>query len=130
MLFSLTNTLATFQNYINNILAPYLDHFCTAYLDDILIYLDNFEEHQQYIQLVLDTFTMVGLYLKPEKCKFYHHEVKYLWLSICTEGIKMDPERIHAMHDWEAPSNLKDIRAFLGFANFYYRFLHNYSCMV
>jgi hypothetical protein len=71
MLFGLTNTLVTFQNYINDILAPYLDHFCTAYLDDTLIYSDNFEEHQQYIHLVLNAFTKVGLYLKPEKCEFH-----------------------------------------------------------
>jgi hypothetical protein len=69
--FGLTNALATFQNYINNILAPYLDYFCTTYLDDTLIYSDNFEEHQQYICLVLDAVAKAGLHLKPEKCEFH-----------------------------------------------------------
>jgi hypothetical protein len=67
MPFGLTNMLATFQNYINNILAPYLDYFCTTYLDDTLIYSNNLEDHQQYIHLVLDTFAKADLYLKPEK---------------------------------------------------------------
>jgi hypothetical protein len=118
MPFGVTNALATFQNYINDILAPYLDYFCTAYLDDTLIYSDNFEEHQQHVCLVLDTFAKVGLHLKPEKCEFHQQEVKYLALIISTEGIKMDPENICAMQDWEPPSNLKDVRAFLGFASF------------
>jgi hypothetical protein len=67
MPFGLTNAPATFQNYINDILAPDLDHFCTTYLDDTLIYSDNFEEHQQHIHLVLDTFAKADLHLKPEK---------------------------------------------------------------
>jgi hypothetical protein len=71
MPFGLTNIPATFQNYIKDILAPYLDHFCNTYLDDTLIYLDNFEEHQQHICLVLDSFAKVGLHLQPEKCEFH-----------------------------------------------------------
>jgi hypothetical protein len=130
MPFGLTNAPATFQNYINDILAPYLDRFCTAYLDDTLIYSDNFEEHQQHVCLVLDAFAKAGLHLKPEKCEFHQQEVKYLGLIISMEGIKMDPEKIHAMQDWEPPGNLKDVRAFLGFANFCHRFIHDYSRIV
>jgi hypothetical protein len=69
--FSLTNTPATFQNYINNVLTLYLDHFCTTYLDNILIYSDSFEEHQQYIYLVLNAFTKIGLHLTSKKCEFH-----------------------------------------------------------
>jgi hypothetical protein len=107
-----------------------LDRFCTAYLDDTLIYSDNSEEHQQHVRLVLDAFAKVGLHLKPEKCEFHQQEVKYLGLIISTEGIKMDPEKIHAMQVWEPPSNLKDVHAFLRFANFYHRIVRNYSCNV
>jgi hypothetical protein len=70
MAFGLTNTPATFQNYINNMLVPYLDHFCTPYLDDTLIYSDNCEEHQQYVHLVVDACTKVRLHLKTENCEF------------------------------------------------------------
>jgi hypothetical protein len=71
MPFGLMNTPVTFQNYINNILAPYLDSFYTTYWDDILISFDNFEEHQQYITLVLDAFATAGVHLKPKKCQLH-----------------------------------------------------------
>jgi hypothetical protein len=85
MPFGLTNAPVIFQNYIYDILVPYLDYFWTTYLDDTLIYSNNFNEHQQYIHLVLDAFAKVGLYLKPEKYKFYEQEVKYLGLIISIE---------------------------------------------
>jgi hypothetical protein len=130
MPFGLTNTPATFQNFINDVLAPSLDRFCTAYLNDTLIYSDTFEEHQEHVNRVLEAFEKAGLHLKPEKCEFHCEEVKYLGLIISMEGIKMDPEKITAVQDWEAPRNLKDVRAFLGFANFYRRFVRNYSKIV
>jgi hypothetical protein len=130
MPFGLTNALAIFQNYIYDVLAPYLDRFCTAYLDDTLIYSHNIEEHQQHVRLVLDAFTKLGLHLKPEKCEFHRQEVKYLGLITSPEGIKMDPEKIRAVQDWEPPSDLKDVRVFLGFANFYRCFVRNYSRIV
>jgi hypothetical protein len=97
MPFGLTNALATFQNYIIDVLGPYLDHFCTTYLDDTLIYSDNFEEYEQCIRLVLDDFAKVGLHLKPKKCEFHQQEVKHLVLIISIDGIKIDPEKIHAV---------------------------------
>jgi hypothetical protein len=130
MLFSLTNTPAMFQNVINDILTPYLDQFCTAYLDDMLIYSDTFQEYQEHVNLVLEAFYDAGLYLKPEKCEFHCKEVKYLDLIISMEGIKMEPEKITAVQYGEAPCNLKDVCAFLGFANFYCRFVQNYSKIV
>jgi hypothetical protein len=102
---------------------PYLHQFSTTYLDDMLIYSDTFEEHQEYINLVLEALEKAGLHLKPEKYKFHHQEVKYLGLIISTKGIKIDAEKITTVQDWEAPPNLKVIHMFLGFANFYYHFL-------
>jgi hypothetical protein len=99
MPFGLTNALAIFQNFINDVLAPYLDRFHTTYLDDILIYSDTFEEYQEYVKWVLEAFEKVGLYLKLEKCEFHHQEVKYLGLIISTEGIKMDLEKITTIQD-------------------------------
>jgi hypothetical protein len=130
MPFGLTNALATFQNFINDVLAPYLNRFCTAYLDNTLIYSDTFEEHQEYVNQVLEAFEKPGLHLKLEKCEFHRQEVKYLGLIISTEGIKMDPEKITTVQDWEAPHNLKDVHTFLGFANFYCHFVWNYSKIV
>jgi hypothetical protein len=72
MPFSLTNTPAIFQNFINHVLAPYLNRFCTAYLDDTLIYSDTFEEHQEHVNWVLEAFEKVGLHLKPERYAFHY----------------------------------------------------------
>jgi hypothetical protein len=130
MPFGLTNAPATFQNFINDILTPYLDRFCTMYLDDMLIYSDTFEEHQKHVNLVQEAFEKAGLHLKPEKCEFHCQEVKSLGVIISTEGIKMDPKKITAIQDWEAPCNLKDVRTFLGFANFYHCFIQNYSKII
>jgi hypothetical protein len=130
MPFGLSNAPATFQNYINDVLVPYLDYFYTTYLNNTLIYSDNFEEHQQHIHLVLNAFAKPGLHLQPEKCEFPQQEVEYLGLIISMEGIKMNPKKIRAIQDWEPPSNLMDIWAFLHFANFYHCFVHNYSHIV
>jgi hypothetical protein len=66
-----------------------------------------------------------GLYPKAEKCKFHKEEVKYLGLIVGVNGIKMDPEKVQAIANWEAPEKLKEVQAVLGFANFYQRFLRN-----
>jgi hypothetical protein len=123
--FGLTNAPVIFQNFINDILAPSIDRFCKVYLDDILLYSAIFEEYQQHINLVLEAFEKAGLYLKLEKCEFHHYKVKDLGLIISTEGIKRDLEKIITIQNCEAPYNLKNIYAFLGFANFYYHFVWN-----
>jgi predicted aspartyl protease len=130
MPFGLTNAPASFQHFINDTLRDFLDVFCTAYLDDILIYSDSLAEHQIHVRQVLERLQQAGLYLKPEKCEFHVQEVKYLGLIITTEGIRMDPAKVAAVKDWQVPANLKDVQAFLGFANFYRRFILGYSKIV
>jgi hypothetical protein len=109
-----------FQNCINNILAPYLDCFCTVYLDDTLLYLDTFNEYQYYICLVMDTFARVCLHLKPTKYIFHCQELKCFGSIISIQGIKIVPEIFYAIQDGEGHTNMKDIHIFLGFANFYH----------
>ena len=130
MPFGLTNAPADFQRFINDVLHPFLDAFCTAYLDDILIYRETLEEHQAYVKKVLEALSKVGLHLKPEKFEFHKTEVKYLGLIISADGIKMDPKKVKAVVEWGAPKNLHDLRAFLGFSNFYRRFILGYSEVV
>ena len=78
----------------------------------------------------MTTLKEAGLYQKAEKCEFHQQEVKYLGLIVGVNGIRMDPEKVTAVKEWEAPSKLKEVQAFLGFANFYRRFIRNYSRVV
>ena len=123
MPFGLTNAQATFQNFINTVLSPYLDTFATAYLDDILIYSDTLEEHKEHIRQILSELSKHGLHLKPEKCEFDRQHVKYLGPIIGVEGIQMDKVKVEAIQEWPTPERLRDVMAFLGFANIYRRFI-------
>ena len=99
MPFGLTNAPATFQNFINTALAPFLDTFTTAYLDDILIYSNTLEEHKEHIGKILGELTKHGLHLKIEKCEFHRRHVKYLELIIGVEGIQMDKVKVEAIQE-------------------------------
>ena len=113
MPFGPTNAPADFQRFINDTLAHFLDHFTSAYLDDILIHSDTMKEHTRHIHRVLERLTDTGLHLKPEKCEFHKTEVKYLGLIIGADGIKMDPSKVETVKAWPPPENLRDVRAFL-----------------
>ena len=128
--FGLCNGPATFQSYINESLRGYLDEFCTAYLDDILIYSENELEHTEHVRKVLQRLAEFGLQVDVTKSSFYATEVKYLGLIISTEGIRMDPEKIRTITEWPEIKNLRDVQSFLGFANFYRRFIYNFSRIV
>jgi hypothetical protein len=123
MPFGLTNAPASFQWWMNEVLSDYLDVFCIAYLDDILIYSDSLEELQWHIRQVLQQLKEVGLTLKLSKCEFHTDQTEYLGYIILPMGIQMDPENIKTIKDWKEPVNVKGIQSFLGFANFYQRFI-------
>jgi hypothetical protein len=130
MPFGLANAPSTFQHYVNDVLRPFLDTFCTAYIDDILIYSDNLDDHRKHVRQVLDALQQAGLHLDIDKCEFHKTEVKYLGLMITTDGIEMDPEKVSAILRWKPPKNVKDVRGFIGFANFYRRFINEFSIII
>jgi len=130
MPFGLCNAPATMQNFINDVLRDYLDVFATAYLDDILIYSTSLNEHREHVRMVLRRLKEAGLYLKAEKCEFHQTEVEYLGMIISVQGIKMDTKKISAITEWPTPKNVRDVQSFLGFANFYRRFIKDYSKVV
>jgi len=127
MPFGLTNGPASFQHYVNDALRDYLDVFCTAYLDDILIYSNTLKEHKQHVRQVLQRLKEFGLQADIAKCEFHVQEVKYLGLIVGTNGIRMDPSKVSAVVDWPQPENVKGIQSFLGFANFYRRFIRDFA---
>ena len=94
MPFGLTNAPATFQKFINDTLRPFLDIFCTAYIDDIHIYSSCLKEHKAHVRKVLEALRSAGLHVKPEKCEFHRESVKYLGVIISRRGIEMDPSKV------------------------------------
>lgn len=127
--FGLANAPSTFQKYINWALREYLDDFCSAYLDDVLVYTSgSLKEHHTHVRLVLKKLSEAGLYLDIKKCEFDCTETKYLgYIVRAGEGICMDPEKVRAILDWVAPTTVKGVRGFLGFANFYRKFIPGFS---
>ena len=129
MPFGLTNAPAAFQCFVNTIFADMLDVCIVVYLDDILIYSEDMEFHQQHVQ-VLCRLWLHGLFAKPEKCEFHSDSVEYLGYRLSPEGLTMSLDKIQTISDWPEPRKVKDIQSFLGFANFYRQFIFNYSNIV
>lgn len=130
MPFGLTNAPATFQAYIHRSLADLLDTCCISYMDDILIYSQTREEHTRHLQEVLRRLAEAQLYGKLSKCDFYQQSVEFLGYIITQEGIQMEPSRVDSIKEWPTPTSFRDIQVFLGFCNFYRKFIAHYSAIV
>lgn len=130
--FGLTNGPSTFQRFINHTFRGYLDEFCTAYIDDILIYSKSREEHEEHVSKVLDRLREAGLQADLAKCEFYVTETKFLGYIIKPEGVGVDPDKVEVIRDWGIPIRdgkavVKGVRSFLGFCNFYRKFIEKYG---
>ncbi len=129
MFFGLTNSPSTFQMMMDTI---FRDLTATGevviYMDDILIATsNNLPHHQQIIHQVLDTLEEHDLFLKPEKCTFEAREIEYLGLVIGGGKVRMDRVKVQGVDGWERPKNLKELRGWMGFINFYRRFIKGFS---
>ncbi|KAI2655102.1 Transposon Tf2-9 polyprotein [Labeo rohita] len=127
MPFGLCNSPAAFQHLINDVLRDMLGRWCYAYLDDILIYSKTLEEHTQHVRAVLQRLLAHQLYCKLEKCAFHQHSTTFLGFIISAQGVAMDPQKLEAVRSWPLPTSLKQLQRFLGFANFYRRFIRGFS---
>jgi RNase H-like domain found in reverse transcriptase/Reverse transcriptase (RNA-dependent DNA polymerase)/Integrase zinc binding domain len=123
--FGLTGAPATFQRYINGVLQEYLDDFVSAYIDDIIIYSSgSLADHRRKVGQVLRKLQEAGLQCDISKSEFEQDSVKYLGFIIrAGQGICVDPKKVEAIRSWERPRSVKDVRSFLGFANFYRTFI-------
>ncbi len=127
MPFGLVNSPSVFQSFINDVFRDMLDHYVIVYIDDILIYSETLQEHVQHVRSVLQRLIKYQLYAKLEKCEFHTTSVAFLGYIISQEGVAMDESKVHAVLNWPLPSTIKELQRFLGFANFYRRFIRGFS---
>ena len=128
--FGLMNAPAAFQQFVNSILADLLNVCVVVYLDDILIYSQDLESHQEHVREVLQRLRKHNLFAKPEKCEFHTTSTEYLGFCLFPDKLSMSVEKVKAISNWPELWKVKDIQSFLGFVNFYHRFIHNYSNIV
>lgn len=126
----LTNSPATFQRTMEKVMEGINLQEVVAFLDDLIIFSNSLEEHEERVMKVLKRIAEFGLKLSPSKCKFFQTSVKYLGHVISAQGIQPDPDKITAVKDWPCPQTAKELRSFLGFTGYYRRFVRDYSCIV
>ncbi|CAI7927199.1 unnamed protein product, partial [Closterium sp. NIES-54] len=127
MPFGLTNAPATFQAEVNHILRPLLDECVVVYLDDILIYSRDMKQHIEHLRRVFEILRREKFYVKLSKSDFALKKGHFLGHMVSAQGVHVDPKKIEAVRTWKKPENVKELQQFLGFANYYNRFVPQYA---
>ncbi|GKB63178.1 putative reverse transcriptase domain-containing protein, partial [Tanacetum coccineum] len=127
MLFVLTNAPAVFMDLMNRVCKPYLDKFVIVFIDDILVYSKDEEEHGKHLKIILELLKKERLYAKFSKCDFWLDLVQFLGHVIDRNGVHVDPAKIEAIKNWAAPTTPTEVRQFLGLAGYYRRFIEGFS---
>ena len=117
--FGLTNAPATFMTLMNDIFRPLLDTCVVVFLDDILIYSKNIQDHEKHLRQVLEILRTNKLYCKASKCSFYQNSVEYLGYVVSDKGVSTSPRKVDAILNWETPNSASEVQSFMGLANFY-----------
>jgi hypothetical protein len=127
MSFGLTNAPAYFMYLMNSVFMPELDKFMVVFIDDILVYSRNEEEHAGHLHVVLQRLREHRLCAKLSKCDFWLKEIKFLGHTISQDGIVVDPDKVQEVMNWKPPITVHQIRSFLGLAGYYRKFIPNFS---
>ena len=127
MPFGLTNAPATFQRLMESCLGEMHLNWCIIYLDDVIIFSTNPEDHIIRLRAVLQKLRAAGLKLKPSKCEFFKDRISYLGHIVSKDGVETDPKKVRAIQKWPKPETVYDVRSFLGFTNYYRKFMFRYS---
>lgn len=127
MPFGLSNAPAVFQALVNDVLRDMVGRFVYVYLDDILIFSKDLTTHQAHVRSVILRLLQNNLFIKAEKCEFHKPSTSFLGFIISPNRISMDPSKTDAIMNWPHPQNRRQLQRFLGFANFYRRFIRNFS---
>ena len=129
MHFGLTNAPATFQHFMNDTFYDLLDRFVAAYLDDLIIFTESSElsDHITQVREVLLRCRNSGLFANAKKCEFHVRTIEYVGYVVSPDGLSMDPSKVKTIEDWPTPVSVREVQSFLGFANFYRRFIRNFA---
>ena len=128
MFFRMTNSPATFQVMMNEILRDMInERKVAAFVDNVLVGMETEEGHNEIVEEVLKRLKENNLYIKPEKCVWKVQKIGFLGVVIGPDGIEMEKEKVDRVLSWPEPRNVKDIRKFLGLANYYRRFIKNFA---
>ena len=115
------------MDLMNRVFHEYLDCFVIVFIDDILIFSKSMEEHEEHLRIVFQILREKKLYAKFKKCEFWLYQVVFLAHVISKAGISVDPSKIESMVDWARPTNVSEVRRFLGIASYYRRFVEGFS---
>ena len=124
-----TNAPAMFQYFMNDILREHLDIICVGILDDVIIFSATPAEHVHHVRTILEVLRQHKLYAKIQKCEFDREEMTFVGFLVSKSGIGMDPAKVAAVLEWPTPKTVKEVQSFLGFANFYRKFILHYSSL-
>ena len=114
---------------MNDILREYLDLIAVGILDDVIIFSNSFAEHIPHVRSILEVLRQHRLYAKVEKCEFHKDQMTFVGYMVSKDGIGMDPAKVSAILNWPEPTSVKEVQSFLGFANFYRKFINSYSSL-
>ena len=127
MMFGLTNAPTSFMDLMNRVLRSYVDQFVMVFIDDILVYSKDRENHDTYLRVVLETLKKERLYAKLSKCEFWLREVSFLGHIVSGEGIQVDQKKVEVIIEWKTTRNVTKVRSFLGLAGYFRRFVKEFS---